>query len=119
MEGNVGGVDQAFTALRTSSPREAAATYIRAGFKVVPVPHRQKGARIDAWQALRIKEPDVRKYFTLAPQNMGVLTGLDGLTDIDCDAQEALAPARLLLPKTDCVFGRASKRTSHYLYRSR
>jgi hypothetical protein len=41
-----------------------------------------------------------------------------GLTDVDLDCPEAIAVARYLLPMTGAVFGRASKRSSHWLYRS-
>jgi hypothetical protein len=42
----------------------------------------------------------------------------NGLRDIDLDCWEAIALAPYLLPKTEAIFGRASKRQSHWLYYS-
>jgi hypothetical protein len=40
------------------------------------------------------------------------------VTDLDLDSQEAIAGAPYLLPRT-AVFGRASKRASHWIYKTR
>src|SRR5207245_597959 len=40
-----------------------------------------------------------------------------GLVDIDIDKTTALRFAPWFLPKTSCVFGRASKPRSHWVYR--
>lgn len=52
------------------------------------------------------------------PQNIGLLLGYSGITDVDCDCPEAIAAARELLPETGLIFGRRSKPFSHYLYRT-
>jgi AAA domain/Bifunctional DNA primase/polymerase, N-terminal len=58
-------------------------------------------------------------YFNGAPQNIGVILGAasGGLCDLDLDCSEAIAAAPYLLPPT-AVFGHASKRASHWIYRS-
>lgn len=50
---------------------------------------------------------------------IGVVTGplAKGPVDIDIDCAEAAFFAERFLPPTDAVFGRQSKRRSHYLYR--
>jgi hypothetical protein len=47
---------------------------------------------------------------------MGASSG--GLTDLDLDCPEAVAIASYILPRTPAIFGRASKRASHWLYRT-
>jgi hypothetical protein len=42
----------------------------------------------------------------------------DGLIDIDIDDERLLGLAKYILPPSGLVFGRASKRSSHYLYKS-
>lgn len=51
---------------------------------------------------------------------IGIVTGpaAGGPIDIDLDCVEAVFFAQKFLPPTPAVFGRASKRRSHYLYRS-
>jgi hypothetical protein len=98
---------------------DAVFSYIRQGFAIVPVPYRQKGPIIERWQNLRITADDAPRYFNGGPQNIGVIQGhaSGGLTDIDLDCQEAIAAAPYLLPKTS-AFGHASKRASHWIYKT-
>ena len=77
---------------------------------------KKKGCRLPGWPELRITEPEVCIYFDRARQNVGILTGIAGLADIDCDSPEAVITGRGLLPATGFVFGRESKRASHYFY---
>jgi Bifunctional DNA primase/polymerase, N-terminal len=95
---------------------QAALFYIALGFAVVPIAFGQKRPRGNAWQELRIDAPSVSRHFKDMPQNIGILLGISGLTDIDLDVPEALLPASTFLPETGMVFGRASKPASHYLY---
>src|ERR1700730_17275945 len=99
---------------------DAAISYIRQGFAIVPVPYRQKGPIIEGWQNLRITAEDAPRYFNGGPQNIGVIQGhaSGGLTDIDLDCQEAIAAAPYLLPKKTSAFGHASKRASHWIYKT-
>jgi hypothetical protein len=48
--------------------------------------------------------------------NIGLVTGR-GLVDVDCDSPEAVSLVPRFMPQTSAIFGRASKRRSHYLYR--
>ena len=52
--------------------------------------------------------------------NVGVILGdaSQGLTDIDLDCAEATKLAPYVLPKTAVIFGRASRRASHWLYQT-
>jgi hypothetical protein len=55
------------------------------------------------------------------PTNVGIVLGpsSQGLTDVDLDCVEAIAIAPYILPRTEAIFGRASKRASHWLYYTR
>ncbi len=94
----------------------AARQYVRAGFHVVPIPHRAKRATEDGWQNLRLTEADLPRHFNGRPQNIGLLLGIGGLTDVDLDSPEAVRAARFYLPATRMVYGRASRPASHWFY---
>jgi hypothetical protein len=98
---------------------DAALGYIRQGFAPIPIPHRQKGPLIDGWQSLRITAEDAPRHFNGKQQNLGIILGQasGGVTDIDLDCPEAIAGAAFLLPKT-ATFGHASKRVSHWIYKT-
>jgi hypothetical protein len=100
----------------TQSAAEAARAYAAAGFFPVPVPHGEKRPVLDGWQKLRITPADVDRYFNGRPQNVGLLLGVGGLTDVDLDVPEAAAAARELLPETPFRYGRQSKPASHAMY---
>jgi Family of unknown function (DUF5906)/Bifunctional DNA primase/polymerase, N-terminal len=97
-------------------PAELAKAYAARGWMPVPIPHGMKGPREGDWQNLSLDERLAR--FNGSPQNIGVQLGpiSKNLTDIDLDCIEAVKLARHWLPPTKAVFGRASKRSSHYLY---
>jgi hypothetical protein len=97
----------------------AALSYIARGYAPIPIPHREKGPRIDAWQALRVNTETAPAYFNGTAQNIGVILGSasGGLTDVDIDCPEAIAAAGYILPRT-AVFGHASKPASHWIYRT-
>ncbi len=98
---------------------DAALDYIARGWSPIPVPHRQKGPLLDAWQDIRINAETAHAYFNGAALNLGVILGKasGGLTDIDLDCREAIAAAGYILPRT-AVFGHASKPASHWVYRT-
>jgi putative DNA primase/helicase len=101
------------------TPLDAAITWIRQGFSPVPVPHRSKRPVLNGWERLEITIDLASQYFNGAAQNIGLLLGDKfGSTDVDCDCPEAITAARELLQKTGLIFGRQSKPSSHYLYRS-
>ncbi len=49
--------------------------YIDHGLAPIPVPFREKGAKLPEWQNLRITKANVADYFNGNPQNIGVLLG--------------------------------------------
>ena len=99
---------------------DLARSYIKRGWAPIPVPHRSKAPIIKGWQTLPITEADAPRFFNGAPQNIGILLGpaSGGLTDVDLDCPEACAVAPYLLPRTAATFGRASRPSSHWLYRT-
>jgi hypothetical protein len=83
------------------SVAEAAAEYARRGSAPVLVSHREKPPVLPEWQKLRLTLADIPQYFNGRGQNVGLLLGVGGLTDVDLDASEAAAAARELLPDTE------------------
>ena len=102
--------------MATSAAAEAARAYAAAGFAPVPVPYRAKEPELKAWQKLRITPEEVPNYFNGGAQNIGLILGVGGLTDVDLDAPESTAAARELLPQTCFRYGRHSKPASHAMY---
>jgi RecA-family ATPase len=100
------------------TPLELALAYIARGWNPVPVPHRGKKPLDDNWQARLVDAASAPRLFNGGPQNVGVMLGptSQGLTDIDLDCAEAIAIAPFILPRTKAIFGRVSKRMSHWLY---
>ena len=97
---------------------DAARDYVARKWNPIPVPHKSKGPTGNEWQKLLITEENVTEHFNSGLQNIGVQLGAKsrGLTDVDLDCAEAMKLAPEFLPKTDSVFGRASKPRSHFLY---
>jgi hypothetical protein len=100
------------------SVRIIATDYLRHGWSVVPIPYRSKVPVLDGWQQLRLTEQQLDEYFNLARQNIGVLLGepSNWLIDVDLDHALAVELAAQFLPSTGAIFGRKSKRRSHWLY---
>ncbi|WGR70196.1 MULTISPECIES: bifunctional DNA primase/polymerase [unclassified Bradyrhizobium] len=101
-----------------ASPLAIALGYIKRGWNVLPLPYRKKAPKDEGWQRRTITQENAHQFFGDAPQNIGVQLGpkSGGLTDVDLDCAEAIEIASAVLPKTHAIFGRASKRHSHYLY---
>jgi hypothetical protein len=98
---------------------DIALSYIARGWNPIPLPLRSKGKGLGAgWQHRVIDAESAPRFFNGQPQNIGVQLGpkSGGLTDVDLDCAEAIAIAPYFLPKTKAIFGRASKRASHWLY---
>ena len=93
--------------------------YIDHGFAPIPIGYKSKQPVNKGWPELRISHNDIGAYFNEQPINIGILTGQpsQGLADIDIDDTAALRFAPWFLPETKCVFGRASKPKSHWVYR--
>ena len=104
--------------ISTQTPIEVATAYARRGWRVLPVPHREKNPGGNGWQQTDIAETDLPRHFNGRPQNVGVILGIasGGLVDLDLDAPEAAAVADALAPPTPAVFGRDGKPKSHRLY---
>ena len=102
----------------TSTALDIAKYYLHRGWQPIPIAHRSKNPKLSGWQKLKLIESDLLKHFNGKPQNIGILLGeaSNGLTDIDLDSPEAVKIADYFLPKTEAVFGRASKVRSHRLY---
>jgi hypothetical protein len=101
---------------------DAAIAYDARGWNTVPVEYRSKKPALgEGWHKVVITAANAAKYFNGRDINIGVQLGAasHGLTDVDCDAPEAVAIAPYLLPSTGAIFGRASKRNSHWLYYSK
>ncbi|WP_427365675.1 phage/plasmid primase, P4 family [Candidatus Caldatribacterium saccharofermentans] len=96
---------------------EVAKEYLERGWQVIPIPARGKAPRIPEWQKLRLPPEELPRYFGNGG-NVGVLLGEPSqwLCDVDLDCPEAPRIADHFLPKTNAVFGRASKPKSHRLY---
>lgn len=100
-----------------TTPLDAARAYVAAGFKVIPVPHREKAPVLPGWQSLDLGDDDLPHHFNGHPVNIGILLADSSLGDVDVDTPEAGALADLFLPPTR-TFGRASKPRSHWIYRT-
>jgi bifunctional DNA primase/polymerase-like protein len=104
------------------TPLDIALDLLARGIAPVPVPRTKdaKGPNIRDWQHLVVTPENAAQYFDNGQAvNVGAIMGprSGGLTDVDLDCREAVALAPSFLPQTGSMYGRASKRKSHYLYR--
>jgi putative DNA primase/helicase len=101
-----------------SKSLDIAKKYHARGWHPVAIAHGKKGPTDKEWNKREFTEDTLPQYFNGAAQNIGVQLGARsrGLTDIDLDCPEAIKLARYFLPKTNSIFGRASKPRSHLLY---
>jgi putative DNA primase/helicase len=99
---------------------DAALACIARGWNPVRVAFRKKNPLDRGWQNKRISKENAAAHFGADPMNVGVQLGSNsgGLTDIDLDCPEAVTIAAYLLPRTQCLFGRKSKRQSHRFYKT-
>lgn len=88
--------------------------YIDKGYAVVPIGKGEKKAH-SSWPKKTYKAKDFNDGDNIAFK-CGKPSG--GLIDFDCDCLEAVEVARLLMPKTGLVHGRAGKPDSHYWFKS-
>lgn len=101
--------------MNEASSLDAAVAAVREGTPVVPVPRGEKGPVIKGWPSLRLTEADLPKHFSNG-ENIGLILGVNGLTDVDLDSPESLVLADEILPPTTRHHGRASKPDSHRWY---
>jgi putative DNA primase/helicase len=99
--------------------RDIICSYIDHVFAPIPIKFKSKQPTLKGWTKLQISENEIEEYFDEGSINIGILTGKasGGLVDVDIDHPDALRFAAYFLPETNCVFGRASKPRSHWLYR--
>ena len=97
---------------------EKAKQYVARGWAVTPVQFESKQPILREWQAGGVSEEALDQHFGSEPVNIAIVLGdpSHGLVDIDIDHPDALRFAPKLLPETNCVFGRQSMPSSHWLY---
>lgn len=112
------------------TPLEIATEYHLRGWHPIPIPTRSKNPNFPEWSVQRttggmLNAPppinDLAKLFNdniCKPQNIGILLGnpSNHLVDIDLDNKWSLQHTSFFLPETKAIFGRKSKRRSHFLY---
>ena len=88
--------------------------YFEKGYCPIPVYPRAKNPIGNDWTNQKLSKEDIEANFK-EDVNIGVLLGKPsrGLVDVDIDSDVALHFASDLLPKTDSIFGRASRKRSH------
>lgn len=86
------------------TPKEAARIYKEAGLTPLALKPMAKNPVLKNWN--KAKQEDLDKAFDKDNYNVGVRA--DEFADIDVDCPEGILPCDTFLPKTDCVFGRAS-----------
>lgn len=102
----------------TEARRRAARDYLARGFAPIPVPAGEKNPGRTGWEAMRISEDEVPRYWTNG-QNIGLLCGQPSgwRVDVDLDADEAVKIAGRFLPPT-LTGGRERRPHSHWWFRS-
>lgn len=88
------------------------------GFKPVPLRPRSKAALNEQYVGVPYNAPS-EEFWRSRVLGVGIVCGPghSGPVDCDLDCPESVFFAKHFLPSTPAVFGRASKRESHYLYR--
>lgn len=113
----------------SKSALEIATEYYLKGWQPIPIPTRSKNPNFQNWHVdytnggqLDIP-PEIKlsqKFYSDhgKPQNIGILLGEPSnfLVDIDLDQKWSVQLTAYFLPETNAIFGRKSKRRSHYLY---
>ena len=93
---------------------------VERGFRIIPIPHKSKAAKINNWPNLKVDTDNFEKYFPSNKEmNVGVMNGKKSgnIVDIDIDDLGALELSEYYLPKTNMIFGRKSNPKSHWIYK--
>ena len=101
------------------SALEIATEYFLKGWQPIPVPTRSKNPNFPNWHVHRTTRLDeLTTRFNGKPQNVSVLLGTasNDLTDVDLDSRWSVELTTYFLPDTGAIFGRSSKKRSHFLY---
>jgi hypothetical protein len=103
--------------------RAAARRFLAQGYAMLPVNGKRPwdvaaGAERREWNSYTLTEATLEAELGPGITGLGVRLGAPSadVADVDLDSAEALAVAASWLPPTTCIFGRASKRRSHWLY---
>jgi hypothetical protein len=106
--------------MTTADPLVIVLDYCPRQWSPIPVPYCEKAPTIEGWPSLRIGALEAPRYFNGQRQNIGILVGAPShhLVDVDLDCSEALELADRYLPVTQSLFGRASKRGAHRIYKA-
>lgn len=115
--------------IATKTPLEIATEYFLKGWQPIPIPTRSKNPNFPGWHLQHTNGGSLKNHpennlserfhgSNGKPQNIGVLLGEPSnfLVDIDLDQKWSVQLPPYFLPETNAVFGRKSKRRSHYLY---
>ena len=97
---------------------DVAIGYHDRGLRPIPVPFKSKNPGIEGWQNLCFTRDQLAGGFA-GRTNIGVVLGAPsrGVIDVDLDHALAIELAPQYLPPTKAIFGRASKRRSHWEYK--
>jgi uncharacterized protein (DUF927 family) len=98
---------------------EIASEYFLKGWQPIPIPFRSKNPNFPNWhQQHTARVDELTSHFNGKPQNISILLGTpsNDLTDVDLDNKWSVQLAAFFLPETNAIFGRKSKRRSHFLY---
>ena len=101
------------------SALETATEYFLKGWQPIPIPFRSKNPSFPNWHLQHTKTVvELTACFNGKPQNIGILLGKpsNNLVDVDLDNKWSVELAAYFLPETNAIFGRKSKRQSHYIY---
>lgn len=91
--------------------RAAAMHYVDIGWPIVRLKSHDKSCVDADWLTRTYAPEDFEPEHNIGIKSQG------GLVDVDCDCVEAVFMAQVFLPKTQAVYGRASRRRSHWLFR--
>jgi putative DNA primase/helicase len=96
---------------------KAARQMLKRGWHCIPLKPKDKKPVEAKWQERLITDDEIDQVFS-SDHNIGLLLGepSDWIVDIDCDTQEAVTAASLLMPDTKLSFGRESIGRAHLLY---
>ena len=101
------------------SALETATEYFLKGWQPIPIPFRSKNPNFPNWHLQHTKTVvELTAFFNGKPQNIGILLGKpsNNLVDVDLDNKWSVGLAAFFLPETNAIFGRKSKKQSHYIY---
>src|ERR1700756_5753557 len=91
---------------------KAAITYVKRGFRVVPISAGKNHPTLKGWPKLHLRIGHLKKWFAGAG-GVGIILKPSKLLDVDIDCPEARIAAEHFLPDTGMVQGRDGNPRSH------